>query len=105
MNEFTDPDSQEAVIAKLNQETSKIAWSKLMPFFAKGMAVYVSHKLDLIKVAYAFSQDNKTVFEKWTTQGQVANVTDEQASAWYESDVTVWCVVVKPFVLVQPIVD
>ena len=105
MTEFTDPDSPEAVRDKLNRETSKIAWTELMPFFAKGMAIYVSHNLDLIQVAYELSQDNKQQFENWMQAGQVANVTDEQAQAWHETSVTVWCVVVKPWILVQPIVD
>lgn len=90
---------------KINRETSKIAWSDLLPFFATGMAVYVSHKLDLIEVATVLSDDNKQQFEDWMQAGLVANVSDEQASAWHESNVTVWAVVIKPWVLVQPIVD
>ena len=105
MTQDIENEQTEDILQKLNRETSKISWKELMPFFAKGMAVYVSHKLDLIKVAYELSQDNKQQMEKWMADGLVANVSDEQASAWHESEVTVWSVVVKPFVLVQPIVD
>ncbi len=90
---------------KLNSETAKIAWSELQPFFAKGMAIYVSHKLDLIQVAYELSRDNKDAIQSWMSAGQVANVSDEQASAWYDGDILVWAVVVHPWVLVQPVVD
>ncbi len=93
------------LVAKLNAETAKIAWSELQPFFASGMAVYVSHKLDLIKVACEISEDNKEALQKWMTEGQVNNVSDEQASAWLDSDILVWAVVIHPWVLVQPVVD
>lgn len=93
------------LVAKLNAETAKIAWSELQTFFASGMAVYVSHKLDLIKVACELAEDNSDQVEDWMKQGLVANVSDEQASAWLESDILVWATVIHPWVLVQPVVD
>ena len=98
-------ETPEDVLAKINSETSKIAWAKLLPFFAKGMSIYISHKLDLVDAAYELSQDNKKQIEEWMIDGLIANVSDEQASAWHESNVVVWAVVIKPWVLVQPIVD
>lgn len=105
MTENKNEGTPEEIRNKINRETSKMQWSELLPFFAKGMAIYVSHNLDLIKVAYALSEDDKQQFEAWTKEGTVANVTDEQASAWHESNVVVWATVIKPWVLVQPIVD
>jgi len=105
MTENKNEGTAEEILAKINLETSKMAWKDLLPYFAKGMAIYVSHTLDLIKVAHALSEDNKEQLEAWMKQGLVANVTDEQASAWQESDVTVWTSVIKPWLLVQPIVD
>ncbi|MEQ8289636.1 MAG: DUF2288 domain-containing protein [Gammaproteobacteria bacterium] len=93
------------LVAKLNAETAKIAWSELQTFFASGMTVYVSHKLDLIKVACELAEDNRDQVEDWMGQGLVANVSDEQASAWLESDILVWATVIHPWVLVQPVVD
>ena len=105
MKENNNEGRLEEIVAKINSETSKLAWKDLLPYFAKGMAIYVSHKLDLIKVAYALSEDNKQQLETWMAEGLVANVTDEQANAWNESDVIVWAAVIKPWLLVQPIVD
>lgn len=93
------------LVARLNAGTAKIAWSELQTFFASGMAVYVSHKLDLIKVACELAKDNRVQVEDWMGQGLVANVSDEQASAWLESDILVWATVIHPWVLVQPVVD
>ena len=69
------------------------------------MAIYVSHTLDLIEVATVLVEDDKSKMKAWMDEELVANVSDEQAKVWHESDVTVWAVVIKPWVLVQPIVD
>lgn len=93
---------QEINRAKMNLETARIAWKELQRFFASGAAIYVSDELDLVEVAYQFSEDNKIEVERWLVKGLVARVSDEQALAWYEADVEMWAVVVSPYVLVQP---
>jgi len=84
-------------------ETSKIAWHELQYFFASGMAVYVSEELDLVEVATCFIDDNKAMVEKWMQEQLLMLVPDQQAKDWYNNDATVWAVVVKPWVLVQPV--
>ena len=93
-----DPIKQE-----LLGETSKIAWKELQVFFAGGTAVYISEELDLIEVASCFVEDNKTMVSKWMKDSQVMPVSDDQARNWYKRDATVWAIVVKPWVLVQPL--
>lgn len=94
-------DKKDIYRAKMNLETSRIAWKELQRFFASGAAIYVSPGLDLIEVAYQISEDNKDAVLNWMGTGQVAKVSDEQAQAWYEGDADVWAVVVSPYVLVQ----
>ncbi|MES0327272.1 MAG: DUF2288 domain-containing protein [Gammaproteobacteria bacterium] len=84
-------------------ETSKIAWHELQFFFAGGMAVYVSKELDLVEVATCFVDDNKAMVEKWMQDNLVMLVADNQAKNWYDEEAMVWAVVVKPWVLVQPL--
>ena len=86
---------------KVNQETSKIAWSELQRFFAQGLAVYISPSLDLVEVADAFAKDKTSLVEKWMQQQQVHLVSDQQAAEWIQNDVQVWAVVVKPWLLIQ----
>jgi len=88
---------------KVNQETSKIAWTELQRFFASGLAVYIAPELDLIDVADAFSKDNKLLVENWIKSQQVHLVTDQQAALWIKNDTEMWAVVIKPWVLVQAI--
>ncbi len=96
------PDKDEIFRAKVNLETSRIAWRELQRFFASGSAIYVSSELDLVEVAYQISEDNREQVQAWMAAGQVARVTDAQALAWFEADADMWAVVVSPYVLVQP---
>ena len=95
----------EEILSKLNLETSKTFWIELLPFFAKDMVVHVSHNLDLIEVAYQLSKDNKKQIEEWMENKLILKVTDELATTWHENNMLVWAIVIKPWVLVQLVVD
>jgi hypothetical protein len=92
---------QQLLHAKLNTETSQIAWSELLRFFAGGLVIVVSSDLDLVDVAARFSIDDKTSVEQWLHAGKLAKATDEQARAWLDADALLWAVVARPWVLVQ----
>lgn len=98
-----DPDQQEIFRAKINLETSKIAWKELQRFFAGGKALMVSADLDLVDVAFQMSKDNVEQIQQWAMAGKLALVSDEQARVWIEAEALVWAVVVSPWVLVQPV--
>lgn len=89
--------------AKINLETSKIAWKDLQRFFAGGKALMVSDDLDLVETAFQVSEDNVAQIRQWMAAGQLTRVPDEQARQWVEADTLVWAVVVSPWVLVQPV--
>ena len=86
---------------KINLETSKMPWHELQRFFANGSAVYIAPELDLVEVAYQFSQDNKKQIKQWMSVNKLALVSDIQATKWVESDEMLWAVVIKPWILVQ----
>ena len=98
----TEPD-EELDRARINSETAKIAWKDLQRFFAKGTAVFVSPGLDLVDVAWQLSADNKEQIESWLGTGGLGRVSDAQAREWFDANALMWAVVVKPWVLVQPI--
>ena len=103
---MTSPNTKEAAPqeifrAKVNLETSRIAWKELQRFFASGMTVAVNAELDLVEVALQFSKDNKAQVERWLLTGKVGKVSDTQAAGWIETDAEMWAVVVSPWVLVQ----
>jgi len=87
--------------SELNQETAQIRWHELQRFFASGHAIAVDASLDLIHVATQITKDNAPQIKEWMSAGLVDAVTDAQAKDWYEEDVLVWALVIKPWVLVQ----
>lgn len=89
--------------AKINLETAQIAWSELQRFFAAGQAYSVDESLDLTEVALRMSKDDSDYVAGLIENKQIDRVSDEQAIAWIECDALVWCVVVKPYILVQPV--
>jgi len=90
--------------AKINLETAKFPWRELQRFFAAGQVFIVDQRLDMTSVALMISQDNVSEIEKLINQKKtLLAVSDEQAMQWYEEDASLWCVVVKPFILVQTI--
>ena len=96
------PDNQE-LIARLNSETAKIDWHELQKHYALGNVLAVAEGGDLIQVAIALHQDNSAQIQQWLDEKVVLEVSDQQALAWYESNTTVWALVIQPFILVQAV--
>ncbi len=88
---------------QINLETAQIRWHELQRFFAGGNAIAVDPNLDLTHVAAQIVADNAAQIKQWMDAGLVDSVKDAQAQQWYEQDALVWAVVIKPWVLVQPI--
>jgi hypothetical protein len=101
----TETETEAAQRAAINSETATIAWKELQRFFAQGLAIRVSPELDLVDVAYRVSVDDAMGMEDWMAIGQVDQVSDAQALEWLEVNALMWTVVVKPWVLVQPVVE
>lgn len=91
----------EVLHAKLTLETAKMTWKKLERFFASGSLISVSPELDLVEVAVRVANDDKSTVAQWLDEGSVAKVSDAKALAWNETDIVLWTVVVKPWILVQ----
>ena len=89
--------------ARILGETAKIPWTDLQRFFAGGLAIGVHPELDLVDVAYQMSVDNEPQIKSWMDSGHLAQISDGQAIEWLEANALMWAVVVKPWVLVQPI--
>lgn len=93
--------SPELLHAKLNLETARISWRELQRFFAMGSTLSVSTRLDLVDVGVSFAQDDTATVSGWLESGVVAPVSDELARHWLEKDADLWCLVVRPWVLIQ----
>ncbi len=99
----TDPDL--LLRAKLEGETAKMPWRELQRFFANGTAIYVAPALDLVEVAAQMSVNNEAQISAWQANGELGQISDALALEWYEANALMWSVVVRPWVLVQPILQ
>lgn len=86
---------------KINLETAKMPWKELQRFFAAGQVFEVAVELDLTDVALNMSQDNTDYLKDLISRKLIDRVSDQRAIEWFDSDALVWCVVVKPYILVQ----
>ena len=102
MSESEDP---VLLRAKINGETAQIAWTGVQRFFAQGKAVYVHPDADIVDVAMVIARDDRPELEALMQRQLVQTVSDAQAREWFEADAMMWSVVIKPWVLVQPIVS
>lgn len=95
--------NEDLVTAKINFETAQIRWHELQRFFATGNAIAVDNTLDLLEVAGVIARDDAAQLKVWMAAGLVDAVKDQQAKTWFDTDAIVWAVVIKPWVLVQPL--
>ncbi|MEQ9021876.1 MAG: DUF2288 domain-containing protein [Pseudomonadales bacterium] len=100
-NKSTSIFDSETGQAKIYLETAKITWRELQRFFAAGKVYKVDASLDLTAVALSLSRDNRDFVQDLISQKKLTTVSDVQALRWYDEDILLWTVVVKPFVLVQ----
>ena len=102
-NGNTDLPPEEEARLRIIAETAKIPWKELQRFFAQGLVVLVKPGLDLVDVAFEATQNNEQQVKLWMEQADIRGVSDEQALEWLEANALMWAVVVKPWVLVQPV--
>lgn len=96
---------EEETRIRIIAETAKIPWKELLRFFAQGVVVLVKPGLDLVDIAYEVTQDNEQQVKYWMETDDLQNVSDDQAKEWLEANALMWAVVVKPWVLVQPVMN
>lgn len=89
--------------AKILAETATIKWQSLEKFYAQGKLVLVDSDLNLVDVAYSLSINETADVTSLLESKQLSRDFNHQAKLWHQEDAEVWCVVVKPWILVQAI--
>ncbi len=93
----------ELLRARLVGETARAPWRELQRFFAQGLVLAAAPDVDMIDVAMALAEDDRNLFEELLRGEQAGPVSDEQALKWFESEASLWTVVVKPWLVVQEV--
>jgi hypothetical protein len=86
---------------KLLGETARISWQELQPFFARGALLWVAAELDLVAVAEALAQDERSLVAGWLAANQLVVVETQRAQDLLQRDPPLWAVVVAPWVVFQ----
>lgn len=94
-------EAEPGLFETLNAQTARIPWQELQRPFASGAVFELQAGEDLVLVAKALAEDDAQTIAPLMDSGQLAAVDDQRAAEWFEDDVTVWAVVVAPYVLVQ----
>lgn len=97
----SNPEKDDVLYAKINMETARIPWKELERFFAAGRIILVDDSIDMIQVATLMASDDAKAISDMLDKKQIERVTDEQAQIWFDSDASLWAVVIRPWILVQ----
>lgn len=82
-------------------QTAPIGWAEIEPFFARGQVIHVGSSLDLVEVAVAVAEDDKSRVVDWMRSGDFGLLATDIARHWVSDSADLWGVVVTPWVLVQ----
>ncbi|GMR06034.1 MAG: DUF2288 family protein [Gammaproteobacteria bacterium] len=86
------------IIARLNLETAQISWPELERHFARGLLLTVSPALDLVQVGANMINNDKSLADSWLKSGELRKTGDDDAARWSEAEVSLWAVVIAPWV-------
>ncbi len=100
-HQLTPSTSPSPLYAKLLGETAKVDWHELERFFAQGKLLHVAADLDLVSVAEAIANDDKTQIAQWLSAVRLSRMQVATAQAFAARTPKLWAVVVSPWVCVQ----
>ena len=89
--------------AKIVSETAKIHWKEIETFFAQGKLILVDESLDLIEVGYAISVDDTQQVKQWMQDNLLSREFTQKAIDFEKDNKELWSVVIRPWVLIQPL--
>ena len=90
-------------LEKLEKYSGNVNWSYLQPHFESGVLLYVDPSLALTQVGLALAQDDETQVQAWISAGDLVQPCQLHATHWQESKEQFNAMIVRPFVLAQPI--
>ena len=90
-------------LEKLEKYSGDVEWSYLKPHYGAGSLIYVDPSLDLKEAGIAFTNDDKDQVQAWLKSGDLVQPCDLHVEHWIQSKARFNAMIVRPFVLAQPI--
>ncbi|MCD6186912.1 MAG: DUF2288 domain-containing protein [Desulfuromusa sp.] len=92
------------MVESFKRDLAEVNWRELKIHLQRDSIIIVAAELDLIEVAVAVADDDKTRVEIWIAENQLAKPTAEHLERWQqESGNRFQMLIVQPFILVQEI--
>lgn len=90
---------------KLEKYSGDVDWSYLKPHYEAGAMIYVDPELDLKSAGLAFTEDDKEQVQAWLKSGDLVQPCDLHVEHWLKTKTRFNAMIVRPFVLAQPICE
>lgn len=88
---------------KLEKYSGNVDWSYLRPHFQAGNLIYVDPSLDLKAAGLAFAHDDQGQVRQWLKSGDLVQPCELHAEHWENEKTEFRAMIVRPFILAQPI--
>jgi hypothetical protein len=102
-DDFSPAEDNSSDEEKLEKYSGNVDWSYLKPHFEANSMIYVDPALDLKTAGLAFAKDDQTQVNAWLKSGDLVQPCELHAKHWQTSDTRFNAMIVRPFVLAQPI--
>jgi hypothetical protein len=87
---------------QFTRDLAEVAWKDLRIHMQRDAIIIVNDDLDLVAVAIAVAEDDKSKVEKWIAEGRLAKPAAEQVTAWEaELEKPFRVLIVQPYILMQ----
>jgi hypothetical protein len=88
---------------KLVKYSGEVDWNYLRPHFQASNMIYVDPSLELKTAGLAFASDDQALVQKWLKCGDLVQPCDLHAAHWEKEQTRFQAMIVRPFILAQPI--
>lgn len=102
-DDFSPAEDSLTAAEKLEKYSGDVDWSYLRPHFQAGNLIYVDPGLDLKTAGLAFAEDDQEQVRKWLKCGDLVQPCELHAEHWISEKTQFQAMIVRPFILAQPI--
>ena len=102
-DDFSPAEDKLTQTEKLEKYSGEVDWNYLRPHFQAGNMIYVDPCLELQAAGLAFADDDQAQVQKWLKCGDLVQPCDLHAEHWKKEQTRFQAMIVRPFILAQPI--
>ena len=102
-DEFSPAEDTQTDAENLEKYSGDVDWRYLKPHFEADSMIYVDPALDLKTAGLAFANDDQAQVKAWLKSGDLVQPCELHTEHWQKNNAHFNAMIVRPFVLAQPI--